>query len=353
MSEMVVSLGSPAEVAAVLPGLLGFHAKDSLVVILLEDREVRLTMRIDLPGVDVVAETGILPVVEIVRAAEAAEATGALLVIVDPVDGDRSYWSDKVGVLADVLAQADLKVVDGILIQGGKAFPLVSDGPGVDIPGSVPDMDVARVMAGIPAAANSREELLARFAPRPDLAPDADMIAVWQAANLWSNSRIRAERAWEAVVRLATLQETREPLLPFMVDELRAKVMVAVQDVNVRDYVMAQAALDDELGVPVMETVTALAVSSPPRLRPRLAGMAAMMQMALGSSSLPVTAMIEMSDSDSLAVLVDRCLEVPIRPDLVREMLRDSVPFVDQRLDDEPALVMAKEDDPEEVDESA
>lgn len=353
MSELVVSLGSPGEVAAVLPGLLGFHARDSLVVILLEDREVRLTMRIDLPGVDVLDEAGILPVVEIVRAAEAAEATGALIVIVDPVDGDRSYWSDRVGVLADVLAEAELPVVDGILVQGGKAFPLLSDGPGVDVPGSVPDMDIARVMAGIPTAANSREELLARFAPRPDLAPDAGMIAVWQAANLWSNSRIRAKRAWEAVVRLATLQETQESLLPLMVDELRAKVMVAVQDVNVRDYVIGQTVLDDEMGVAVMEKVTALAVSAPLRLRPRLAGMAAMLQLAMGSATIPVQAMVDLADGDSLAVLVDKCLEVPIRPDLVRQMLKDSVPFVDQHLDDEPALVMAKEDAPEEVDESA
>lgn len=353
VSEMLVSLKSPAEVAAAVPGLLGFHASDSLAVILLEDREVRLTMRIDLPGVDVMGESGILPWQEIVRAAVAAEANGVVLVVVHPASGDRCYWSVKVGLLADVLIESELPVADAVLVAGGRAYSLLSDGPGVEVPTSVPDMDVARVLAGVPAASASREELLSRFAPRPEMAPDADMIAVWQAANPWSNTRLRAERTWEAVVRLATMHQSRESLSPLVVDELRAKVMVAVQDVNVRDYVMAQAALDDELGVPVMETVTALAVSAPPRLRPRLAGMAAMLRMALGSSSLPVTAMIEMSDGDSLAVLVDKCLEVPIRPDLVREMLKESMRFVDERLDDESVMVMAKEDDSEAVGESA
>lgn len=353
VSEMLVSLKSPGEVAAAVPGLLGFHPKDSLVVILLEEREVRLTMRMDLPGVDVMGEAGILPWREIIRAAEAAEADAVVLVVVDPVGGDRSYWSVKVGLLAYLLTEAGLQVAEAVLVQDSMAFPLLSDDPGSEVPTSVPAMDVARVIAGVPAAADSREELLARFAPRPDLAPDADMIAVWQAANLWTNTRTRAERTWDAVVRLATMHQAPEPLTTLAADELRANVMVAVQDVNVRDYVMAQAALDDALGAAVMETITGLAVVAPSRLRPRLAGMASMLQMALGSSSLPVTAMIEMSDGDSLAVLVDKCLDVPIRPDLVREMLKESMRFVDQRLDDDPVMVMAEEDAPEAMEESA
>lgn len=177
---MVVRLSTPGEVAASLPGLLGYHAENSIVLLLLGGprRRLLLTLRLDLPEQrDDIAWRAVWQAFEPgVRQARANEA------IVVVVDGDERDAMGLATVLRDGLDEQGVDMRDVLLVADGRYRSVLCrdasccppEGRHVRAIGAV---TVAKVTQG-EVIASSRDELRAELAPPdPEAAQRAE--AVW------------------------------------------------------------------------------------------------------------------------------------------------------------------------------
>ena len=115
----VVKISTPADILGILPHRLGFHPRESLVVVCLEGprRRDRLVMRVDL-----VASTHDEEVAaDLARRVRHAGATAAVVVCYTdaPVDGQGLARAGLVDSLVDRLGDDDIAVVEALLVRAG------------------------------------------------------------------------------------------------------------------------------------------------------------------------------------------------------------------------------------------
>lgn len=110
-----IRLAGPADVLAVLPYQLGYHPSDSLVAVVLRDRQVGLVERIDLPPDDAVDEACAAAVEPLLREAP----DGVLLVGYESHPGAALPLADAV---RDGLLAAGIIVLDRLVVRDGRWY---------------------------------------------------------------------------------------------------------------------------------------------------------------------------------------------------------------------------------------
>ena len=122
MNPTRIRLGGPSDILAVLPYQLGFHPRDSLVVVSLHGTRMGLVQRIDLPPAEHAAAA-----VEAMLPALLREAPdGVLLLGYERTEGEACPWSRPWLTPAD---EAGLAVRDRIVVRDGRWFSLQCDDP--------------------------------------------------------------------------------------------------------------------------------------------------------------------------------------------------------------------------------
>ena len=168
----VLTCRSPADLAALVPQLVGFAPTESLVVISLRGprRRLGLTVRVDLCDLPMLLD-------QIVGALDRDGAAGAVLVVhsADPTD-DRHPWADLVDEVTGALDGRGIEVTEALLVRDGawwsygcaqsccppRGTPLDPGSPLLRAVASEHAYDGRAVLA-------SREELVASLQPGPPL----------------------------------------------------------------------------------------------------------------------------------------------------------------------------------------
>jgi len=316
-----IVLRSPGAVAAALPSLVGFVPEESLVVVFLAEGVVVVTMRVDLPSdvaevADYVASTGIR--------VQADELIG--IMCCRKPDADLPC-RDGVDAVVRSCEDAGLSVRDFLLIDEGWYWSYTCANAECCSPeGTAISTDdqlaMERVGDGLPVAAASRDELAARFVPRPDLAA--------RDATREAGERIlevplaqRAELVWDAVRMLARLGGTSTDLDGI----LRTRVTVAISNVRVRDYVLGRMAQAHDVR-PLLDALVRTALTAPEDLREPIAAMAAAALAAFGESTVAVRCLVDIAGEQSLARLMEACVQAAVPPAELRALLVEALPVV-------------------------
>jgi hypothetical protein len=134
------------------------------------------------------------------------------------------------------------------------------------------------------------------------------------------------QEALEALQRLAADSDARRAEADLVA------VLVALQDVNVRDWVIADLASDPVDHGPV-DALVGAALAAPDDLRPRVAGAAAAVLYAVGDSPVGVWAMLDHAGDDSLAQLVAVGLDCCTPPTVLREVFDEARAGIQERID--------------------
>ena len=254
----VVRLRGPDDVLGVLPWRLGFHPRESLVVVVLEGSRLRdrLVMRLDLP----LAEDEAAVARDTARRAAQAGADAVLAVVYTaaPDVGGELPRCDLVDDLAGALDDHEVELCEAMLVRGGRRWSYLcrdlgccpTEGvPLPDRPTAAADAYAAEAVGQGATVLPDRESLRGRVEPSDHAVARAVRV---QAAGELDEMVDRAQASGGggmrtvAAARLALLRERyadgdREP--PSGLDALL--VAVLLHDTRVRDGLMT-AALDDD-----------------------------------------------------------------------------------------------------------
>lgn len=325
-SSSSIVLRSPGAFAAAVPSLVGFQPADSLVAVFLGDGQVIVTMRIDIPE-------------DLAMAAEYVAATGTkvkadevIVVLCCAKESDDLPHGKGVDALIGACEESVLFVRDVLLIDQNRFWSYMCANDECCSPEGTPIpandlLEAERVGQGMLTSAESRNALVLRFAPHPDLAP--------RDTSAEAGSRIvevplpdRAEQVWDAVRTLAQhgAEDTDVDGI------LRTRVNVAVRDVRVRDYVLGRMAEADD-PQPLLDALVRVALTAPEADREPVAAMAAAALAALGESTVAVECLLDLAGEQSLGQLVAACIRVPVPPSELRKLLVQAMPQVLEQLD--------------------
>ncbi len=326
-SKSVVRIRSVGSFVASVPSLVGFVPRESLVGVFLSHGQVRVAIRLDLPAE--VTEAG-RHVASTGRRVEADE----IVLVVYTARGDRGLPHRAiVDTVAAACQDVGVRVREALLVDGGRFWSYRCQGPachptqGTVIPDDL-RLEAERVASGHRATASSREDLVAQYVGRPDLSPSAEAFVTGRAV-LRLPLMARAEVTWDAVQVLASATRAVRPETEEL---LRARVVLAVQDVRVRDFVMAKIA-DEPDPAALVDAVVRAALTAPEDRREPVAAMAAALLAACGDSTVPVRCLLDLAGSQTLAALVSTMIEIPIPPRRLRALMVEALPQILDKLD--------------------
>ena len=325
-----VVLRSPGEVVAAIPALLGFQPNDSLVALWTYAGAGTLvcTVRLDLDT-------------------PSTEVTRRLLDLASKIDSGRfilaaypdtlaawidSATEDRVLGTAEDIREAGVEVADLLLVVEGRYWSMLCTDPdccplgGSPVPSSTTVIEAELAKDGRLAVADSREDVLARYALRADLVPSDDDLAAAQ-AHQPSTLAAACDRA------LSILQGSPVPTAAE-----RADVTLLLQEVNVRDFAIAHLAVEPpDRGA--IEVLAQIALSAPDDLRPRVAGAAAAVSYAIGDNPVAVWALLDHAGDDSLAQLVAASIDTCMPPTVLREVFTEALREIEERIRAEDGAV--------------
>jgi hypothetical protein len=260
-----VSLGSPGDLAAALPHLIGFHPRESAVLVALggaSGRRVGLTVRVDIPPPEYAAVLA----GEMVRRFHREPPAAVVVAIVSEAADDPASGLPHRTLLREVtlaLTAEGIPVRLALLVRGGRWWDY--DDPrdrGRPLPRGVSELEVASIATG-QVVAGSREALVERIAP-PGGRARGDMAVVGKTVDREASARVVAvgphvvaEESWTAVVDGVGRCRDRAALP----DRVVARLAWGLRDVRVRDRAL-QLALDDD---PAVETLWTACTRRAPR----------------------------------------------------------------------------------------
>lgn len=328
-------LGTPGQVAAVVPLLTGFTPQESAVVISLKEPRGRvgLTMRFDLPWPGWAGDgsdeedrhAGSAYVSRLVH----DRATRAVIVVhtAEPDVGAELPRTALVQAFAERLSREGIRLMEALLVRDGRWFSYRCEDdccpragtPLADSEQSAPIGRIAaeRVWSGRRVLA-SRAELVASLGP---VAPvSAAALALEQAEEEFSDEVFRGG---PAAARHRTVELVRSALHPGapLDPSGQARVIIGMQDVQARDEV-ATLGLDqpEELVVLLQGLCRASLADWDPPVCAALAWTAYL----CGDGALANVALERALASDpdySLALLLDSCLRGQLAPSELRAVL--------------------------------
>jgi len=253
---VVVRLRDVGEIAAGLPHLMGFHPRDSVVVIGLggtSGRRVRVTARADIPPPEHDRSLARM----LARKVSSGRPEGALVFVVSEVadatdDGRRRLpHHDLVRETCRALERSGIRIADTVLVRAGRWWSYDgSPDAGTPLPGGVSELAVASVATGT-VVADDREGLLARLAPPPGhdghaMAATCARVGVALSADVLDTGvEPVAAESWAAIMagfgRCHIGASVRMPLA----DDDVARIVWGLRDPVVRDLAL-DLALGDE-----------------------------------------------------------------------------------------------------------
>lgn len=307
-------LRSPAQVAASIPALIGFTPTESIVIVMIESNVITVSMRIDIPA-------------DWAKSAEqitdTASRIGVDSVVVTICSELPSAWeAHRNGILMTVetLRVAHVEVIDALLIQENRYWSYLCDDDSaqgaVFFPEDSPLPAPKRML---------RKDLADRYALRRDETPSAAASKAAQALLIGSVLQ-QAELAMEALEALSRAEGMCHGR-----DLRQSVVQVAVQNLTIRDWILTEV-LEDSNCHDLVDAVTDAALTACDALRPRIAGLAAALLSATGSSTIPASCLIEHADQDSLAELINRAICHGVSPSEIRETFISAAPFIQNQL---------------------
>jgi hypothetical protein len=259
--EYEVRISDPGEVAAALPFLLGFHPRESVVVIGLGGESggrIGMTVRIDIPP-----PQHAVPMAAAVARGIATDAPAGVLVAVvseddDVADDDRGSdlpHRDMVHALVVPLADEGIPVRDAFLVRRGRWWsydcphPCCDPDVGTPLPDGVTPLQAASVATG-QVVARSREELEARIASSAERGGAAMAAAVLQVSTECSVRALEAgpealvAESWAAVIDAVARHGAPAPVTR-LADREVVRVCWGMGDPDIRDRALQLAVSDD------------------------------------------------------------------------------------------------------------
>lgn len=261
VTPSVVRIGSPGDIAAAVPHLLGFVPTESIVVIGLHGprRRFGLTLRFDLlPRQYNTKVAGMLAR----RSKFAAPDEIVVLIFTAKPDGDDLVRRDLVEA---VMAKSKVPVADAVLVRDGRWWSYVCDDPRCCPPDGTPidtasagslALAAAQAMTGRTVLAN-REAVVQSLAPVTGTAAQAADKAVDRVMDevRAETSELRQERALALLDELtARFQDPRAAIS----DDEAAYIQVACGDIRVRDAVLEHVGPNDPASRDVPDRIEAV-----------------------------------------------------------------------------------------------
>ena len=191
-----ITLRGPGDVVAILPYQLGYHPRDSVVVISLRGKRVGLVARTDLPPeehVDEVVSTLMGPLVR----------DGATSVIVVGYEDDPDTSQPLLLALVEQLERAGIDVVDVAVVRDGRRYSPICSEPccppdGVALPDPADVPGVAEYVALGRSPLRSRGDVEGLVAPEPWRCLGVERAI--DSRSRMPRARRRSVAAWRAVL---------------------------------------------------------------------------------------------------------------------------------------------------------
>ena len=312
-------LGSPAQAAASLPALIGFTPAESVIVIMTKTGAIEVTMRIDLPDDWAVAARHI---------ADTAARIGVDGAVIAICTDSASGWSgNRHGVMLtiDLLSDAGVVVTDALLIQENRYWSYLRDLDGAQGAVFFPEDSPMPLRVE-----ETREVIVSRYALRPEQVPSD---AAYTAAERYLDGALqqRCHRAREALEQFTEQQRVG---VSVGADLLRATIQLAIQDVKVRDWLLASVVADQGRSG-LAEALADVALSAAGDLAARACGAAAAALAATNSSTIPAACLAELAGDDPLAEIVHRAISSGINPKDIQAMFATALPELEAAITQE------------------
>jgi hypothetical protein len=238
----------PGDLIEAIPYLLGFHPRDSLVVVGLDGIRVGVTARVDLAEL---ADPAVVP--STLRIIGDSGATRAVAVIYDAsFSGDAQTLPHRqlVDSVAESAAEVHVELVDVLLVGGRRWWSYLCADTGCcpiegrEVPGDASPAAATATYAGL-VALSGREELSACLQPHDDLTRRRlePLLAEQEHAAMAAVLDGRGQRHERSVKRaiFAAARDADESLFPgrsgSLSDEVVCRFAVALTETSIRDAV--------------------------------------------------------------------------------------------------------------------
>lgn len=231
-----ITLRGPGDVLAVLPYQLGYHPRDSVVVVSLHERQIGLVLRSDLPPDEHVAEVSGSLVGPVLR-----ERAGSVIVIGFEEVAHRS--TPMLLAVVEDLERSGVEVLDVQVVRAGRRYsPLCAQAccppEGEPVPGPQDVPAVAEFVLRGRSPLRDRRQVDALVAPDPELVPGvADALAQRAARpGRVTDRRRRSARAWGM---LLGEPGAMDDVVPSLSPHVVADLATGLADIPWRDGVIA------------------------------------------------------------------------------------------------------------------
>jgi hypothetical protein len=325
-----ITIRSIDEFVASIPALLGFVPTESIVGVCLDaNSQVACTVRIDL-GRSLMDEAE-----RLAEVATTADSDRLIFVVYTGRGSGELPRSTQVDQVTRYLRDREIRVQDALLVDGNVFWSYLCRDmtccpqEGRPVPTTPSELEVERVVAGAPAVASSRDALRDLYRPRPELAPPLDLFATQQHVLTWSLK----ERCHQAISDLQLLKSWIVIGDDDACDEARARLMLLLGDLMVRDFLLATVAgMKDTQVAVATRLITCLALTSPENLRAPVAATAAALTALRGDNPVGTWALIDLAEDQHLASLVAFAVEAALPPRCLREMVISTLRIVEDQI---------------------
>ncbi|MPZ64954.1 MAG: DUF4192 family protein [Pseudonocardiaceae bacterium] len=319
-----VRLSDPAELIAAVPHLLGFHPRDSLVVITLQGRRLGLTLRTDLVAEgseEQLAEQLLVPIAR-------QRPSGAIVLIVGGRQTEATDLPHRpvVDALDDALAAADIPVVHAAWAAStspGAAWRCYDE---AGCAGTVADPDRCAIAAASVAAGvvtfDTREQLAELLAPDVPtvLARRARMLDADDAQHPLDTATVRERRAL-----LGRLHADAAAGALCLDDRTVVEAASALCDHRIRDACLGWSAGDGAAAAEQLWLALVRATPAPQRSEPAtLLGLAAYLRGDGALAGMALQAALDAHPDHCLAGLLRAALDGGLEPATLHSIAADA-----------------------------
>lgn len=321
-----VRLRSPGELVASLPALMGYHARRSIVLVVLggEPSVVRLTMRLDLPqGAEQSTWRAVADC--FASAVRRADAHHAMLIVLDGQEEPTLALAD---AMREALGRAGVDLADVILVTEGRYRSLTCTDTTCCPPGGTPVPASSALTAAVVTQGRvihgDRSEIEARLAPPdPPAQARAERVAALVLTALPHGSIGLTDDEVRALLDRCVAAANDSGLR--LVDAVRLAMLVQINEVRDLAYGHMLAVGSDQ-----HETLwTAVCRLVPPALSAVPLAMVALSSYLSGAGALTTVAIeraVEVDGCHPTVTLIADVVQSAIPPRDVREALARSLP---------------------------